>query len=294
VALGCAWLAGSTTRLLARFDAAEVLRQLRGATVFMGVPTHYARLLAEPGLDRAACASMRLFVSGSAPLPAPTFAAFRERTAHRILERYGMTETLMIASNPCEGERVPGSVGHALPGVELRCCDDAGRPVAAGQPGVVELRGPNVCGGYWRAPDETAQAFRADGFFVTGDIGRLDRDGRLWLVGRACDLVISGGRNVYPQEIEDALLDIDGVAEAAVFGVPHADWGEAVVAALRPGGVDLDEARVLAALRARLAGYKLPKRLLIVPALPRNAMGKVEKQVLRGQYADLFTDPRAE
>lgn len=288
VALGCAWASGCAVRLADRFDAARVVPELATATVFMGVPTHYARLVAEPALDRAACASMRLFVSGSAPLPARLFDEFAARTGHRILERYGMTETLMIASNPYDGARVPGSVGMALPGVEVRIARDDGTPLPAGATGVVEVRGPNVCRGYWRAPEKTAAAFRADGFFVTGDVGRLDEDSRLWLEGRASDLVITGGRNVYPREVEDALLTLDGIADAAVFGVPHPDWGEAVVAAVCTRDDALDTTRVLAALRERLAGYKLPKRVLVVPALPRNAMGKVRKDALRAAHADLF------
>ena len=229
---------------------------------------------------------MRLFVSGSAPLPAPDFARFEQATGHRILERYGMTEALMIASNPYDGERVPGSVGHALPGIELR--------VAAGEGGVLEVRGPNVCRGYWGAADKTASAFRGDGWFITGDIGRIDADGRVWLEGRASDLVITGGYNVYPREVEDVLLGLDGVTEAAVFGVPHPDWGDAVVAALCVRDDRFDEALVLAALRARLAAYKLPKRVLLVPDLPRNAMGKVQKQALQARHAGLFTHSRSE
>jgi malonyl-CoA/methylmalonyl-CoA synthetase len=287
VALGCALASGCTVRFFDRFDPAAVVREMATATVFMGVPTHYTRLLAEPALDRAACASMRLFVSGSAPLSAQAFAQFEARSRHRILERYGMTETLMIASNPYDGERTPGCVGEALPGVELRIRDDSGRPVARGEAGILEVRGPNVCKGYWQAPEKTAGAFREDGWFVTGDIGRLDEEERLWLEGRASDLIITGGYNVYPREVEDALLAVDGVAEAAVFGVAHPLWGEAVVATLCGEG-RLDEARILAALRERLAAYKLPKRILQVDALPRNAMGKVQKQALRTEHAGLF------
>ena len=294
VALGCALASGCTLRLLSRFDPAEVIRELATATVFMGVPTHYARLLTAPSLDRAACASMRLFVSGSAPLTPQAFGDFEARTGHRILERYGMTETVMIASNPYDGERVPGSVGYALPDVELRVVDAEGKPLARGETGVLEVRGPNVCKGYWQAPEKTASAFRDDGFFITGDIARIDADGRVWLEGRASDLIITGGYNVYPREVEDALLELTGVSDAAVFGVPHPLWGEAVVAALCVREAAIDEAAVIAALRPRLASYKLPKRVVRMAALPRNAMGKVQKQALRADHARLFADTKSE
>jgi malonyl-CoA/methylmalonyl-CoA synthetase len=294
VALGCVLASGCTLRLLPRFDPAEVIRGFATATVFMGVPTHYARLHAEPSLDRQTCASMRLFVSGSAPLTPQAFAGFESRTGHRILERYGMTETVMIASNPYDGERVPGSVGYALPDVEVRVVDAAGAPLARGETGVLEVRGPNVCKGYWQAPEKTAAAFRDDGFFITGDIARIETDGRVWLEGRASDLIITGGYNVYPREIEDALLAIAGVSDAAVFGVPHPVWGEAVVAAICTQDPALDAATVTASLRSQLASYKLPKRVLRMDALPRNAMGKVQKQALRAQHAGLFTDTNPE
>ena len=290
VALGCAWLSACTTRLLARFDAAEVVRELGTATVFMGVPTHYLRLLAEPALDHRACTTMRLFVSGSAPLTPAAFAEFHARTGHRILERYGMTETVMITSNPYDGDRVAGSVGYPLPDVELRAVDDEGRHVATNALGVLEVHGPNVCNGYWSAPEKTSSAFRPDGWFITGDVGRIDDTGRVWIEGRASDLVITGGYNVYPREIEDALLEVAGVSDAAVFGVPHPDWGEAVVAALCVREPAIDEKTVLSALRSRLAAYKLPKRVVLMEALPRNAMGKVLKQTLRARHADLFSN----
>jgi malonyl-CoA/methylmalonyl-CoA synthetase len=262
--------------------------------VFMGVPTHYARLLAEPALDRAACSSMRLFVSGSAPLTAAAFTEFHARTGHSILERFGMTETVMIASNPYDGERVPGSVGFALPDVSLRVADSDSRAVAAGEPGVLEVRGPNVCKGYWNAAEKTAGAFRSDGWFITGDVGRIDASGRVWLEGRASDLVITGGYNVYPREVEDALLEVAGVSDAAVFGVPHPEWGEAVVAALCVRESAVDERAVMSALRSRLAAYKLPKRVVLLDALPRNAMGKVQKHALRARHANLFSNPTTE
>jgi malonyl-CoA/methylmalonyl-CoA synthetase len=260
----------------------------------MGVPTHYARLLAEPSLDRASCASMRLFVSGSAPAHAAGLRDFESRTGHRILERYGMTETVMIASNPYDGERVPGSVGYALPDVDCGVVDAEGKPLARGETGELEMRGPSVCKGYWQAPEKTESAFRDDGFFITGDIARIDPDGRVWLEGRASDLIITGGYNVYPREIEDALHALNGVNDAAIFGVPHPLWGEAVVAAICVGVPAIDEAAVIAALRSRLASYKLPKRVVLMDALPRNAMGKVQKQALRAQHARLFTDTKAE
>jgi malonyl-CoA/methylmalonyl-CoA synthetase len=289
VALGCAWLGGATVRLLERFDPAQVAHAFAGATAFMGVPTHYARLLAESALDEDSCATMRLFVSGSAPLAGNIFDEFEGRTGHRILERYGMTETLMIASNPYEdSKRVRGSVGFALPEVELRAVDRAGAALPRGDDGVLEVRGPNVCKGYWQAPEKTAQAFH-DGWLVTGDIGRVGPDGRVWLEGRSSDLIISGGYNVYPREVEDALLAVKGVSDAAVFGVPHPQWGEAVVAALCLHAGAPREDAIVAALRTRLAGYKLPKHIVVLDALPRNAMGKVQKERLRAEHAQLFS-----
>jgi len=256
----------------------------------MGVPTFYTRLLDHPGLTREATAHMRLFVSGSAPLLLETHQRWRERTGHAILERYGMTETNMITSNPYEGERRAGTVGFPLPGVSLRIADpEAGAPLAQGEVGVIEVKGPNVFKGYWRMPEKTAAEFRLDGFFITGDLGMIDADGYVHIVGRAKDLVISGGFNVYPKEIESEIDAIPGVVESAVIGVPHPDFGEGVtaVAVLAPGA-ELTEAQVLAALEGRLARYKAPKRVIFVAELPRNAMGKVQKAALRETYKGIY------
>jgi malonyl-CoA/methylmalonyl-CoA synthetase len=288
VALHCALLGGSAMRFFARFDAAAVAAALPQSTVMMGVPTFYTRLLERPELDRARCRNMRLFVSGSAPLTEATFAAWEERTGHRILERYGMSETMMNTSNPLVGERVPGTVGYPLPGVEARVCANDGAPVAAGGVGVIEVRGPNVFSGYWRMPEKTAEEFRGDGFFVTGDLGVMDSTGRISIVGRAKDLVITGGYNVYPKEIERLLDDIPGVVESAVIGVPHPDFGEGVVAVLVTDGAELGQAEVNVALAESVARFKQPKAVVCVEALPRNAMGKVQKNALRERFADLF------
>ncbi len=284
VALHCALLGGSRMLWLNRFDGQRVCELLPEATVFMGVPTLYTRLLAQPGLNRERCAGMRLFVSGSAPLQAETFDAFAARSGHRILERYGMSETGMLTSNPLAGARKRASVGPALPGVMLRIADADGSGV-----GGVEVRGPNVFAGYWRRPELNASEFTPDGFFRTGDLGRLDEDGYLFLVGRAKDLIISGGFNVYPAEVELQLNELPGVAESAVIGLPHADLGEAVTALLIAlPGHHLDEGALIAAMRQRLAAFKCPKRILRVPELPRNAMGKVQKKLLREQHAGLY------
>ena len=292
VALHCAFLTGTPQIFLPRFNVPAVLRELPRATVMMGVPTFYTRLLQSAAFDAAACAGMRLFISGSAPLRAETFAAFEQRTGQRILERYGMSETVMLTSNPVDGERVASSVGFALPGVEVRVADADGRVLPAGEIGGIEVRGPNVFSGYWRQPEKTREAFRCDGFFVTGDLGEMDGNGRLAIVGRSKDLVISGGYNVYPKEVETWLDAMPGVEEAAVFGVPHADFGEAVVAALvAPAPVGIDA--VDAFLRGKLARYKQPKQVVQVAELPRNAMGKVQKAQLRETYRRLFAQPDA-
>jgi malonyl-CoA/methylmalonyl-CoA synthetase len=278
-----------------RFDPDAVIAALPVATSLMGVPTLYSRLLDHPGLTRDACARMRLFVSGSAPLSAETHAAWHDRTGHSILERYGMTETTVIASNPYDGERRAGTVGYALPGVDVRICDmDSGETVAKGEIGIIELKGPNVFRGYWRMPEKTAQEFRPDGFFITGDLGRVDVDGYIHLVGRAKDLVISGGYNVYPMEVESEIDALDGVLESAVFGAPHPDFGEGVTAvvAIHPGA-HISEASVLASLGERLAKFKTPKRVFIVDSLPRNAMGKVQKAMLRETYKGIYVIPTA-
>lgn len=278
VALHTAMLSACEILFLPKFDVGEVVRQMPRATVLMGVPTFYSRLLQYPGFDRDACAHMRLLISGSAPLTTEAFNAFEARTGHKILERYGMSEAGMIASNPLEGERVAGTVGYALPDVSIR--------IAGNLPGEVEIRGPNVFAGYWEKPGKTEEAFTEDGWFRTGDVGILSDDGRLTLVGREKDLIISGGYNIYPVEIEQVLDAVPGVAESAVIGVPHADMGEGVVAVIVQDGVTDD---ALVAAVESLAKFKRPRKFFRVDALPRNAMGKVQKQRLREQYRDAFS-----
>lgn len=292
VAIHTTLLAGARMLFLPRFDADAVIRLLPRATVFMGVPTFYTRLLADPDLTRERCAGMRLFISGSAPLLAETHRRFRERTGHAILERYGMTETGMNTSNPLRGERLPGSVGPPVPGVEVRVADGDGNPVAPGEIGVLEVRGPNVFSGYWRMPEKTRAEFRPDGFFITGDVGRIDERGYVHVVGRAKELIISGGLNVYPKEVEAVIDRIDGVVESAVVGVPHADFGEAVIAAVKRVAAreDVTEQAILSRARTELAAYKAPKRVFFVDELPRNAMGKVRKNLLEERYRDVFRD----
>ena len=286
VAIHGALLSGSTMIWRARFDAKEAIQLLPRATVFMGVPTMYVRLLDEPGFDADACRNMRLFVSGSAPLLPDTFRQFEARTGQRILERYGMSETIMLTSNSYDGNRVAGTVGLPLPGVEVRVVDEQGRGCASGAIGAIQVRGPNVFGGYWRMPDKTREEFTEDGFFRTGDMGQWDANGYLSIVGRSKDLIISGGFNVYPKEIESYLDELDGVAESAVIGVPHRDFGEAVTAVVvGKAGVQLDEAAIVAALKARIAAFKVPKRVFVVDQLPRNSMGKVQKNLLRQRFA---------
>ena len=292
VAVHGALLNGSRMLWLDRFEPGAVIERLPRASVFMGVPTLYVRLLQHAGLTRAACASMRLFVSGSAPLLIDTFRQWQARTGHTILERYGMSETAMLTSNPCradDGTRVGGTVGRPLPGVDLRVVDEAGRACAIDAPGQVEVRGPNVFAGYWQLPEKTAEAFTADGWFRTGDVGRVDPQGYLTIVGRSKDLIISGGFNVYPAEVEGYLNELPGVAESAVVGVPHPDFGEAVIAVVVPqAGTTLDAGGLAAALKPRIAGFKQPKRVFVAAELPRNAMGKVQKNLLREQHAALF------
>jgi malonyl-CoA/methylmalonyl-CoA synthetase len=287
VATHTAMMAGGSMILQPRFDPAEVLAALPRASVMMGVPTFYTRLLAQPALTAEATRYMRLFVSGSAPLLAATHREWRARTGQAILERYGMTETGMNASNPYEGPRLAGAVGPALPGVALRIVGEGGEALAAGEPGLVEVKGPNLFAGYWRNPEKTAAAFTADRWFRTGDLGRIDERGYLWLVGRASDLIISGGLNVYPAEVEAAIDTAPGVVESAVIGLPHADLGEAVTAVV-VARAELTEADVLAALSERLARFKQPRRVIFVSALPRNAMGKVTKANLRAEHAALY------
>jgi malonyl-CoA/methylmalonyl-CoA synthetase len=285
VALHCAFLSGASVRFLPKFDAEEVRALLSRSTVLMGVPTFYTRLLGLDGFGRDDCRTMRLFISGSAPLLADTWREFEQRTGHAILERYGMTETGMITSNPLGGERVAGTVGFALPDVEIRLSGEDGSPAAPGAAGVLEVRGPNVFSGYWRMPGRSAAERRADGFFVTGDVATMDEEGRVTLVGRAKDLIITGGLNVYPKEIEEVLDACDGVEESAVVGIPDADFGEAILAVVVPAAESTADERVLMdAVRARLARFKHPRRIVFVPELPRNAMGKVQKNVLRERF----------
>ena len=290
VAANGALLNGSKMIFLPKFEAAEVCRQLPRSTVFMGVPTYYVRLLASGGFDRGTCRNIRLFVSGSAPLLADTFAEFAERTGHTILERYGMSETAMLTSNPYAQERRGGTVGQPLPGVSLRLMgtDSEGHSAVcgAGEIGDIQVKGPNVFHGYWRMPEKTAEEFTADGYFKTGDVGRFDNQGYLSIVGRSKDLIISGGYNVYPKEIESVLDEIDGVLESAVIGVPHIDFGEAVTAVIvkRPEA-KLTTADVIALMKTSIANFKVPKQVFFADELPRNTMGKVQKNVLREQYA---------
>jgi malonyl-CoA/methylmalonyl-CoA synthetase len=281
VACHCSLLNATPMLLLPRFDAEQVIALMPRASVFMGVPTFYTRLLANPDFDRDACAHMRLFISGSAPMLEQTHHEFTERTGHRILERYGMTECGMSTSNPLDGERKVGTVGPPLPGVSLRVVDDAGKAVATGEIGQIEFKGPNVFQGYWRMPEKTAEDFTEDGYFRSGDLGTLDEDGYVSIVGRDKDLIISGGYNVYPKEVEICLDGLDSVDESAVIGVPDKDFGERVVAVVVPRGTAPNEEEIITALRSMLAAYKLPKQVAVVKELPRNAMGKVQKNVLR-------------
>jgi malonyl-CoA/methylmalonyl-CoA synthetase len=282
VALHCAFLSGAPMVWLPKFDDAQVMAGLAKSTVMMGVPTFYTRLLGNPEFTRERAQHMRLFISGSAPLLESTFAEFEDRTGMRILERYGMSEAVIITSNPLHGERIPGSVGYPLPGVDLR--------IGGGEEtGVIQIKGPSVFSAYWRMPEKTAEEFTADGYFLTGDVGRQDPDGRVWISGRAKDLIISGGYNVYPKEIELVLDELAGVIESAVVGVPHPDFGEGVVAVVIGPGLNMaDEPAMIAECRRQLAPYKSPKRIVFVEDLPRNAMGKVQKNLLRDRYADLF------
>jgi malonyl-CoA/methylmalonyl-CoA synthetase len=280
-----ALLNGSTMLWLPRFDPKAVIERLPRATVFMGVPTMYVRLLDDPGFDANACRNVRLFISGSAPLLPDTFRQFEARTGQRILERYGMSETTMLTSNPYDGNRVAGTVGLPLPGVQVRVVDEAGAPCATGEIGAIQVKGPNVFSGYWRMPEKTKEEFTEDGFFRTGDMGRWDANGYLSIVGRGKDLIISGGYNVYPKEIESYIDELPGVFESAVIGVPDRDFGEAVTAVVVPKpGASVDPAAVIAALKARIANFKVPKQVHVLPELPRNQMGKVQKNLLRERF----------
>ncbi len=292
VALHGAVINGSRMIWLNKFDPKRVIARLPEATVFMGVPTLYVRMLAEPSLTREAVRHMRLFISGSAPLLLETFNEWKARTGHTILERYGMSETVMLTSNPYraeDGERRGGTVGFPLPGVGLRVRGDDGRDLPVGEIGGIEVRGPNVFKGYWRMPEKTKEEFTADGWFKTGDVGRVDERGYVTIVGRSKDLIISGGYNVYPAEIEGYINELPGVAESALVGVPHPDFGEVGVAVVvaKPGA-QLDGEAIIATLKSRLANFKIPKRCYVVADLPRNTMGKVQKNLLRGQYQGEF------
>ncbi|MGQ0686029.1 malonate--CoA ligase [Bradyrhizobium sp.] len=275
---------------LPKFDPELILKLMARATVMMGVPTFYTRLLQNPTLSKETTKHMRLFVSGSAPLLADTHREWSARTGHAVLERYGMTETNMNTSNPYDGDRVPGAVGFPLPGVSLRVTDpESGKELARDEIGMIEVKGPNVFNGYWRMPDKTRAEFRDDGFFITGDLGKIDDKGYVHIVGRGKDLVISGGFNVYPKEIESEIDAMPGVIESAVIGVPHADFGEGVTAVVVCSkGAPVTEASVLSGLDGRLAKFKMPKRVFVVNELPRNAMGKVQKNILRDQYAKIY------
>ena len=292
VALHGALLNGSKMIWFGKFDPKKAIERMLDATVFMGVPTLYTRMLAESRLNKVVARNMRLFVSGSAPLLLETFNAWQERTGHTILERYGMSETVMLTSNPYDekdGERRGGTVGFPLPGVGVRVRDDGGQDLPAGEIGAIEVRGPNVFKGYWRMPEKTKEEFTADGWFRTGDVGKIDERGYVTIVGRSKDLIISGGYNVYPAEIEGYLNDMPGVAESAVVGVPHRDFGEVGVAiVIAKPGAQVEPDALIAALKSQLANFKIPKRCFVVDQLPRNTMGKVQKNVLRDQHRELF------
>ncbi len=291
VAINTVLASKSSLLLMSKFDAAQVLEHFPRASVYMGVPTHYTRLLQQESLNRHATSSMRLFVSGSAPLPAETHREFLQRTGHVILERYGMSETMMNTSNPYDGVRLPGSVGPPLQGVSVRVrnADSGALEAAPDVVGTLEVKGPNVFAGYWRDAEKTRADFCADGWFKTGDVGRIDSNGYVHIVGRAKDLVISGGYNVYPKEVETELDAVEGILESAVFGVPHPDFGEGVTAVVvaEPGAL-LSEEAIIESLKTRLARYKVPKRILLVEELPRNAMGKVQKNTLRKTFAAIY------
>ncbi len=289
VASHCALLNGSAMLFEPKFDGKRALALLPQATVFMGVPTYYVRLLLEPGFDKKLVRHMRLFVSGSAPLLKETFDEFRARTGHTILERYGMTEGGMFTSNPYDGERRGGTVGFPLPGMSVKITDDEGRTLPMNTIGNILVKGANVFVGYWRMPEKTKEEFTADGFFKTGDMGKIDGEGYVSIIGRSKDLIITGGLNVYPKEIEEMIDALPGVVESAVIGLPHPDFGEAVTAVVvrqkNAAGAALSEAGIIATLKAELANFKIPKRVHLVDNLPRNTMGKVQKNVLRQQYA---------
>ena len=287
VATNVALLAGASVHFLAGFNADQILEAMPRATALMGVPTFYTRLLDDPRLTKERAANMRLFISGSAPLLVDTHEKWEERTGHRILERYGMTETNMSTSNPYDGERRAGTVGFPLPGVEARIRVD-GQEVSQGEIGVLEVRGDNVFQGYWQMPEKTAEELLPDGWFITGDLAKIDEDGYVTIVGRSKDLVITGGFNVYPKEVESLIDDMPGVLESAVIGVPHPDFGEAVVAVVVPEGGGLEASAISDGLADQVAKFKQPKQVILLSELPRNTMGKVQKKALRETYAGLF------
>ena len=287
VATNITLLAGGAMIFLPKFDVDDLITHMPAATTMMGVPTFYTRLLGHRDFGADLSGHMRLFVSGSAPLLAETHAAFTHRTGHRILERYGMTETNMSTSNPYDGDRRAGTVGLPLPGVTAKVCDDAGTQLPRGEIGTLEVRGPNVFQGYWQMPEKTAAELRPDGFFITGDLAQQDADGYVTIVGRGKDLIIAGGLNIYPKEVETVLDAQPGIVESAVIGVPHPDLGEAAVGILAATG-DVDVTAVMDALDGTLARFKHPRKLVVVDALPRNTMGKVQKAALRQTYAGLF------
>ncbi|MGI9290620.1 MAG: malonate--CoA ligase [Gammaproteobacteria bacterium] len=291
VALGCTLMSGSSMLFLPKFNTDEVIDGIPNCTVMMGVPTFYTRLLNDERFDKELCAGMRLFISGSAPLLAEHFTAFEERTGQAILERYGMTETSMNASNPLDGERRPGSVGPALPGISLRVVDDEDRELTPGEIGQLQIKGPNVFSGYWRMRQKTKEEFTEDGYFRTGDEALIEKDGYVTIVGRSKDMIISGGLNVFPKEVEESINASVGVIESAVIGAPHDDFGEGVIGVIvcKPG-VKIVEDELIASLRGRMAAYKVPKKLFMIEELPRNAMGKVQKNELRKHYANTFQD----
>lgn len=298
VAIHGAMLNGSPMIWMNKFDPQRTIRHMTKGTVFMGVPTLYTRMLAEPSLTKTSTKNMRLFVSGSAPMLAETHADWQVATGHAILERYGMSETVMLTSNPClpdarfgnQAERRGGTVGFPLPGVTLRVVDDHNRPLQTGEIGGIQVKGPNVFMGYWQMPEKTAEEFTPDGFFKTGDVGKQGDDGYVTIVGRSKDLIISGGYNVYPAEIESFINNLPGVAESAVVGVPHPDFGEVGVAvAVLKKGATLSPESVIAAIKSEMANFKVPKHCVVVDALPRNVMGKVQKNLIRNEYAHLFT-----
>jgi malonyl-CoA/methylmalonyl-CoA synthetase len=291
VAIGCALLSGASMRWLESFDAETVINYLPECTVMMGVPTYYTRLLSDRRFTATVAENVRVFISGSAPLLEETFVEFEARTGQRILERYGMTETNMNTSNPLHGERRAGTVGLPLPGVEARVVNDADQQLASGEVGNLQVRGANVFAGYWRMPDKTAEDFTVDGFFNTGDKGRIDTDGYVSIVGRAKDVVITGGLNVYPKEVELFIDDLAGVKESAVIGVPHADFGEAVVAVVvRESGSTISAAEIIRSAKQSLANFKVPKHVEFLAELPRNTMSKVQKNILRESLSNLFSD----